>query len=344
MQVKFQAERVANVKKMVRDICTTDLDRDGRHEVIVGSMDRTVRAYTLRGEHIYTVRMHDWVSVLVPLEDGRVLAADRSGNVIVISPEGTVECMRELNTHVYSSIKADVDDDGEEEILLGANGATFVLDAKLNIKAKVKGQGIAAAFAIDEEKGTVFIGHFGGLLKRWCWKGREKKWYFGESIYTLLLADIDDDGSKELVVGGRPPHVVVLDYELREVVSRGTKASVLSLAVFESAWGRSLLIGTRAGHFFAIRVRDFREVFVRTLGQPITQLIIEDVDRDGTQELIMLNWTVLRIIDPRFAQVCKIEFGAEWIRRMRVCDVDADALPEILLGLSNGDVYLIDQA
>jgi len=159
---------------------------------------------------------------------------------------------------------------------------------------------------------------------------------------VLYINDINDDGKKEILVGGRPPFLMIMNHNLNVIATKGTKASILAITDAETQWGKAILVGCRTGLFWVLDVNTLREIFVRDLLEPITQFLHADINRDGQSEIIISNWTRLHIINKALARIAAFEAKPEWIKKTLVHDVNFDGTPELIIGLSNGDVYLVE--
>ena len=329
------------IKKSVRDIHLMELEKRFL-ALAVGGMDRKITLFSLDGEKLWDLDFPGWVNRILSINDN-ILVADKSGVLALISKDGCLIRARRFDSSIYSLCVFDVDGDEMDEVIVGTeDGDTYILDYEFKRKVRIKGEGTTSVIVADEESRSLFIGHFGGLLQKFQWKNKIKEFNFGESVYVLYINDINDDGMKEVLVGGRPPFLMIMNHDLGLIATKGTKASILAITDAETQWGKAILIGCRTGLFWAIDVNTLREIFVRDLLEPITQFLHADVNKDGSSEIIISNWTRLHVINRALARIAAFEAKPEWIKKILVYDVDDDNFPELIVGLSNGDIFLID--
>ena len=161
---------------------------DERPEIIAGSTNRTVYAFTRRGEPLWDFEVWDRVQAIAMWDidsngEVEVIIGSEDRNVHVLNDQGQM-LWRYVLPHSVLAVQAiDVDQDGMVEILVGcANGYLYVLSRD------------------------------GDLL----WK-----YHANDRIRSLKAADLDDDGNIEIVIGAED------ELEVLQVVNQGQVRDLL---------------------------------------------------------------------------------------------------------------------
>lgn len=168
---------------------------------------------------------------IVETSDGPLLVAvDRAGEVKAFRGSSLTEAWRhDLGCEITSSpTVADVDGDGEEEILLATHGGDLlVISGQGEIKSRIAlGETIRSTPAVADLDGDgrpeIVLSTYGpyGVALRWTgeilWRRRLPKHLFiagtkRGSVSSPLVADVDLDGAVEIVFGTRSARLFCLE-------------------------------------------------------------------------------------------------------------------------------------
>lgn len=211
-----------------------DLTGDGQLEVIVGDYAGQVHALDRRGRSLpgWPVAMSDQIFATVLVLEGRIIAADKGGQVAAFSPTGALLWSIDVGGPVYSSpVAGDVDGDGFPEILLGTGDSrggviddSFLhlleLDGALAASwpmansvygdialADLSGDGRLEIIASTMDGNVSVLTSAGEPLPGWPVA------VFGANRSGPVVADVDGDGSQDIVLGTATGQIAALDNE-----------------------------------------------------------------------------------------------------------------------------------
>ena len=299
-------------QEMVWAVATTDLDGDGRVEVIAASYDKYV--YALGG-------------------DGRLLWRYRTG------------------APLHSLDAGDLDGDGRSEVVVGGDDnqvhalapdgsplwvwRTGSRVTSLRI-GKVEGRG----------RGEVLAGCWDGGL--WLLgAGGELRWHVrrADGVSVVELVDLDDDGRLEAVAGDRGGGVTLTDAKGVSQWTYRTGGQVRKLRVSDvDGDGRNEMIIASADGWLHVLSESGVLQWKRPLADPLIDLDVADVDGDGTSEMAVST-------GPRAPKVLLMdqsgeprwEYGLEKsVWAVRLADADGDGTREVVTGGDDGAVRILD--
>lgn len=279
----------------------------------------------------------------------------------------------------------DLEGDGSKEILIGSGDhKVYVLDEQGRLKwTFTTGGEITSlrAFDLDRDgKGEVIVGSNDQQAYILNYLG-DPKWKYETSnfISSVSGVDIDGDGKGEIVIGsdkiyvfGYPSHLVtygpVWNYETKE------PPSVISPVDLDGDGNLEILIGTLGGELhvldnqgnfrgyypnLASQESDEQEKSSQILQTPyqftpqgglkypfqteesITTLSVYDLDRDGTDEIIvgLKNGEVILIQNEAEAWRYRVPGS---VSAILVTELGKDKTPEILVGSEDGTLQALD--
>jgi hypothetical protein len=215
---------------VVMSIVGGDVDGDGEHEIITGSVDGTVRALTLAGRSLWTSPVNGIPSFLCVGDTDKkgrrkigAIIQDAEGCVCVFDHTGKVVMTYRSEVTFLSLALGDVDGDGTEEIVAGdVLGYVHFLerDGKLKWKKHVAKSAISCleiGNIDDDRKSEVLLGtHEDGIFalsdsgnELWHISKRlsETRKHPGAKlswVRSIIVDDINSDGKPEVITSSRP--------------------------------------------------------------------------------------------------------------------------------------------
>ncbi|MBU4406076.1 MAG: VCBS repeat-containing protein, partial [Candidatus Altiarchaeota archaeon] len=311
-----------------------DIDGDGKKEIVAAMSETRFIAGMLAGS-------------------GKIYVLDLDGNILnessaLIGPPSDI------------LVVDDLDADGTSEIILGIYSHSHVLDSgcKLMFKpyvgkgriiesvktADLDGDGlkeiVITAVSDNQNQNGVYV--FDNTGKRKWTKGTK-----GRS-YSLAIADLNNDGRPEVVVGttwGNGPissstgYISVLNSSGGEIFNnRMEGGGIVSVAVADldnDGTGEIL-----AGSWPALSVFDHEgnSKWNYTAGGRVNALVAEDLDNDGNKEIIIASNDIY-VLDNEGELICKNPVGSE-VYALEIKDLDGDGRAEILVGSDR--FYILD--
>lgn len=157
-----------SIPQSVQILCTYDINGDGIDEILAGSVDNGVYAYTREGRNLWMYRTKDRVKAISVCDidnDGRVevLVGSEDRYIYVLDSQGHLQWSYYTQHRVLTLGVCDANGDGEVEIFAGAgNGLLYILNGG------------------------------GDLL--WRFQARDR-------IRSILVDDINEDGIVEILLG-----------------------------------------------------------------------------------------------------------------------------------------------
>ncbi|MFX1297633.1 MAG: FG-GAP-like repeat-containing protein, partial [Promethearchaeota archaeon] len=223
---------------------------------------------------------------------------------------------RKFGKPVYTMATADVDGDGKEEIIVGVG------DGKIQILKYETG---------DFEE---------------VWSDKMLQW-----VDQIVIADIDQDVIEEIfLVTGR----LLTVYKFRQnsykqVWNYQAEFPITSICVGDSNNNRQneLLIGCNDGSLFIFAQKDeepfnFKQVWKRKLEGDVL-ISIGDVDADTLNEIVVASNNIIRVyrvVDKYPKKESWTEEFKNYIKRIRLFDLNSDKKAEIFLGMEDGNLRI----
>ncbi len=159
-----------------------DLDLDGKYEVIVGTYHHGVDVFTSNGQLKWNYDTGGNLVSTIYVDDidnnvKKEVLVGAKPNVYVIADQGRLLWRANVDTTVYNIHTADINQDGEKEVVVGSTRYVNVYDGSTGR--------LAGTWTYKEE--------IQGLTKAFQIKDANAR--------SIQAADLDDDGDIELVVG-----------------------------------------------------------------------------------------------------------------------------------------------
>jgi hypothetical protein len=215
------------------EIHTADLDRDGKAELLLSAFDNRIYVKDGTGKDRWVYDLKGFPSALAvgnlvgsPEPEIIVATQDTDNTVSLLDAQGKQLRSSSMESWVTAACVGDLNGDGRNEILLGdATGTLRVLDPDLRI-LKTKGiiKGEISALAIAEGNAsagrTLIVGgqetglsavdqNLSLIWQRPRKVQAESKGFPFNSTRSVVVEDIDSDGTQEVIVGSGPGMVSV---------------------------------------------------------------------------------------------------------------------------------------
>jgi hypothetical protein len=162
-------------------IAVGDINNDGKKEIIVGSSENGVQAYSSTGVKLWEYDMGNTITSveLADIDGDGILdvIAGSAPKIVVLGGSGAMKVEADLGLQtgtVYSISAYDIDGDGKKEIAVGTTGAVYVLDDDGSILGEWKYLVEIRAFeTVDDRRNADAV--------------------------AVYMADLDSDGKAEIV-------------------------------------------------------------------------------------------------------------------------------------------------
>lgn len=302
-----------------------DLDGDGTLEVVgISSIENALVAYDASdGDERWRVQLETYgfgrptIENVTAAPGPEIVAGDVAGNVVATRGNGSVIWRFGLNRTGWSErtlreapIVADVDGDGQQDVLLGSDSGPILLSATGAIEWFRNGSAtyLAAADADDDDAIEVFTA---GTLSIRSYDGSSGAAEWNRTITNGRIraaGDADGDGTVELYAGKVGGTVLALD--------AGTG---------ETEWSTAISSGDS------------------TIVSPP---VLGDVDGDDTPEVIAVSEDgSVAVLDPDSGSVlARYERNVPIATFATPADIDDDGQEEILVRYGDGRVVALDYA
>ena len=208
----------------------------------------------------------EYASALDSSPDGTVAIATNKGQLYLLSPSGDLHSLPSLGGYVRRVRLADLDDDGQPELIAGSSTGDIAIPPPPPLPA-----------VLGEGEGGWGGGGEGLLQLPTC------------SVTDLTIADLDSDGTQEVLVacGGAGPGIYALSTDGAQRWQYEASAGMWAVAVadLDSDDWPEVVIGGDAG---TVQVLD-RWGRLRgsiTLGGLVHGLHVHDLDNDGQPEIL----------------------------------------------------------
>src|SRR5579859_194841 len=203
-------------------------------DIIFGSEDRCVYVLDyLTGELRWKYETNGWVRAVFSYdidkdEKSEILVGSGDKHIYLFDRQGHVLAKHNMGHAIQRILAADVDNDGQIEILVSTTGKDLV----------------ALTYHHDE----------------YAVKGRfEQKWRhkFDKRFISLCVADIDNDQNIEIIAGSDDKHIYILDAHGRIIWQHNHRYLVFSIYPYDidNDGIPELLIGTEHDRVRAMRIR-----------------------------------------------------------------------------------------
>lgn len=293
-------------------LAVTDLNGDGRQEVIAGSYDKHVYALTADGEMLWRYR---------------------------------------TGAAVYAVGEGDLDGDGRPEVVVGADdNQVHAIGSNGEPLWRYRSSGrvitVLVADLNADDLDEVFAASWDGACHLLDGRG-ELLWHFfsDEAISVAQLADADGDGRHEIVAASEDGDVFLLDGEGRLRWRYRGRGYVRELRVYDldSDGREEVVVGSATGEVRVLTDEGDLEWRSRLDG-PVLAIDVTDMEGDGSGEIIAAtgrNDDRVHLLSSQGE--IKWSYQAERaVWNVQPVDVDRDGAMEVVAGADDGGVYVLD--
>jgi len=297
---------------MLWSLAVADLDGDGYQEVVAGSYDKHVYAFTSDGRMLWRYQAGAAIYAVDAGDldgDGRaeVVAGADDNHVHVLRSDGEPLWRYRTGSRVISVLVADLDGDGVGEVLAAPwEGGLYLLDAE-----------------------------------------GELRWQFSsdEALSVVQCAALDDDGQLEIVAGSEGGDVYVLSPEGRVRWRYRTGGYVRELRAYDldSDGRKEIVIGSADGWVYVLSDEGLLE-WRYQLDGPVIAIHVGDIEGDGEGDIIAgTGHDARRVYLLSGRGEVRWSYEAEnGVWAAQGIDLDDDGLLEIVAGADDGSVYVLD--
>lgn len=208
-------------------VLAVDLDGDGRREVVAGSAEGGLTALGSTGRPLWTWAFDTGTGEIRGLDDLRsgtdrlVVAARRSGEIVVLDGKGRVRKSLSAAGPLRRLRAFDADGDGRAEAHVGqedGNYVTVTLDGPPLVLASL-GDVVTDLRAVEtdgnERTREVLVGGKRGTVVLIAGRAAAGRAEVGGKVSALAGVDTDGDGRDELFVGTEEGQLLLLDGQAR---------------------------------------------------------------------------------------------------------------------------------
>jgi poly-gamma-glutamate capsule biosynthesis protein CapA/YwtB (metallophosphatase superfamily)/outer membrane protein assembly factor BamB len=297
---------------MVWAVVSTDLDGDGREEIVAASYDKHVYTLAHDGHLLWSYRTDGPVYSLGVGDldgDGRaeVLAGGDDNSVHALAADGTLLWVRRMSSRVTSLSVGDVEGDGTGEVLVGCwDGGLWLLGPDGEPRWQTRGEG---------------------------------------GVSVVHLVDLDHDGNLEALAGDQGGAVSLTNASgaVQWTYATGGRVTELTVHDLEGDGGNEIVVGSADGWLYALNDEGGLE-WKRLVGDSVLTLDVADVEGDGTAEIAVgtgPHAPAILLLDHRGQARWEYDLRHS-VWAVRVADVDRDGRPEVLAGGDDGMVRVLD--
>ncbi len=288
---------------------------------------------------------------------------NQAGNIALLREQLRLGLTIVSETMVYQATDwvtgvhaADIDNDGDIELLLGSrDGMLHILTKRGDIKWKRSldsgwSEWIGAVFgqAYPRSKTRIIAGARNGSIYALD-KSGELLWHtsIGDAVRQVLVADINNDSRAEVVAGSEDMWVYAFDYETgREIWKCPTQGWIRTIAVcdVDGDGEVEVLAGSGDKSLYVISGQSGQHKQTFFLGQKMHALFAYDVDQDGVIEILVGT-------DKKDLFALKPNGQEKWrmfpppdnrILALDVADINNDGHNEIIAASEDMHIYFLD--
>ncbi|MHC4777365.1 MAG: FG-GAP-like repeat-containing protein [Planctomycetota bacterium] len=287
-----------------------DVDGDGRADMLFATEDGEIRCLTLAGGKLETRWIHREPGARIELPsvcdldgDGAPELVTFSGGgalVLVLDGSGREKTRFRLEGKPSSVHFADLDDDGDLEIIVASNRAVTAFRYRKRTAVYEIDVGIAQERPVpvgdfDGDGGQDFAYSTGMAIQAVRGGRNEPLWKSASGIWqgsNCNVTDVDGDGDEDLVLArGYQKELVVLDGKTgRPLWNRETEGALNTMPRVEDLDGdgrKEVVLLSRRGELLCLDARSGRERWSHRLPGGFHAPCLADLNGDGRKEVVV---------------------------------------------------------
>ncbi len=310
--------------QIIAEPASGDIDNDGSPEVIIGTKDGRVIAYTESGEKKWEYK-----------------ASGTSDEVEEMFLEAGAENSIDSKPYLY-----DINKDGKLEVLVGTQaGVVYALDSKgkkiWSYKAGDAVKGSVNAFDADNDgKEEIVFGSSDGNIYVLDLKGKAKKKI---SVGSGVESTPDKLGEL-LIVGTSKGEILAYNAEGEKAWSYQTKNKITAEpSILKTRSGEEkIVVGSTDNNLYCLNKDGTLHWVFETGGAIYSKAEITDINKDKEQEIIFGSCdNNLYVLDEEGKRLWSYETDFWIIGKPLVMDINNDGKKEIIIGSYDNNIYVL---
>lgn len=319
-------------KEYGEEVGVADIDNDGTKEIVVQSYKGYKTNYEPYTISVFNGITHEleweYTNISGPYhntkslslddidEDGRIEIITHTGNNIYVidGKKRELEWKSEKRSDIQTLITGDVNDDGHKEIVIG----TFDFDSK----------GASVGKVVIYDGSDYDIEYTIG--------------YTDSHVNSVSIGDVDNDGVNEIVVGAWSIYVYDLTNNTKLKIKKSSENLIVvsdtdndnntEIIAIEQNLGNLIIYGVDYNSTLN-RWNYIEELRIKNLTANCVE--VDDIDYDGTQEIILGSIGRIKIYDGK-NHILKGKINPHGSTKSLItCDIDNDGKKEIIASCDN---------
>jgi len=275
-----------------------------------------------------------------------IIAASYDNHIHLISHNGSKIWKYNAKCAVFSVYAGDIDNDGCDEILAGSCRPVHIFDYNMNLKSKFVTKDdvkkiITADFDLDDKLDIIAVS--GSMRDHTIYIFNDnfdilwQKSFRGDFPWGIAISDLDGDGKKEVIVGSS--YLMVYDNEGRLRWKFDTN-TIYDLIVddIDMDGGEEIIVGTHPTLYVITNDGNLKWKF-NTFGT-IKSVHISDLEGDGEKEIIVGS-DKLYLLDSKGNLIWDFDTNSS-VNKVTSGDLDWDSIEEIVSGSKK--IHVIDKS
>jgi outer membrane protein assembly factor BamB len=322
-----------NAKNWVTSVHADDIDDDGDIEVISGSRDGRVRAFTRRGDPRWEriIGNKVWVGTLVTIpqsssphariivgtRDGKIYLLDKDGKTI--DPDGKIHAFNRSTGYALEREREQAAywfkcDQVIRQVTVMPGSPLTVVAASEN----------RCVYALDCETGHI------------RWQFQTRGW-----VRAVFCYDIDGDGRVETLAGSGDNHLYILDADGRCIQQHALERKIYALFAADiDQDGQVEILLSTDGKDLVVLAADLSEKWTRSFPNRLLTLQVVDIDNDGQLEIIAGSEDKhLYFLDHQGNLLWRHNLNYR-IFSIQALDIDSDGVFEVVAGTEDNRVHV----